>query len=107
MAEQARGMLSEGLTRFAECVRPEHLEAVAAVERVRALHTRQAKPVRSYGMDGYCAAHEPTGRGYWAPPADLRDCPDCRYTEYYVCSHCECPNDEWPCPTIRALEGEQ
>ena len=112
MAEQARGMLSEGVTRFAECVKPEHLEAVAAAERVRALHIRSDRPVVTTSL---CASHGTRER-----LRSLRDraahdemramadaCPDCTVSEKYVCTHCraECPDDdEWPCATMRVLE---
>lgn len=65
-----RVTLSEGLTRFAECVKPEHLQAVAAVARVRELHKMMVS--------------EPGGPAY-----------------------CTEDSARWPCPTIRALEGEQ
>ena len=75
----------------------------AALKRVRELHERQEKPVKSW--DQLCPEHayDPATRSF-GRYADVTACPDCRYTEHYVCSHCECPNDEWPCPTIRALD---
>ena len=77
----------------------------AALGAVLALHVRQGKPVRNYSK--MCPEHA------WNPAdrsigrlEDIRDCPDCGYTEYYVCAHCECPDDKWPCPTYRAISAE-
>lgn len=85
-------------------VRGDH--AAAQVARVRTLHGRQDKPVQSRkvcdrhgGADGLKALRLDWKR------AEVESCPDCEVTEYYVCRHCQCPNDAWPCPTIRALEG--
>ena len=75
---------------------------LAAVERVLELHARQDKPVRSWDLDLRCAAHDWTRNTIRSFDA-VRDCPDCRYTEYYACSHCRCPDDAWPCPTVRAI----
>jgi hypothetical protein len=79
---------------------------LAVVEAALKLHARQDKPVRSW--DQPCDAHLKaigTLRLGDRPGAfgAIRDCPDCRYTEYYVCSHCTCPNDTWPCPTVEAI----
>ena len=78
---------------------------LAAVERVLELHRKQDKPVRSWDLDLRCAAHDWTKRVIRSFDA-VRDCPDCRYTEYYACSHCRCPDDAWPCPTVRAITAE-
>jgi hypothetical protein len=86
-------------------------DSVAAVERIRALHTRSERPVV---MTSLCAAHGTRESllslrdraGHDAMRAAAGVCPDCSVTEKYVCTHCraECPDDdEWPCPTIRAL----
>ena len=78
---------------------------LVAVERVLELHRKQDKPVRSWDLDLRCAAHDWTKRVIRSFDA-VRDCPDCRYTEYYACSHCRCPDDAWPCPTVRAITAE-
>ena len=75
---------------------------LAAVGRVLELHRKQDKPVRSWDLDLRCAAHDWTRNTIRSFDA-VRDCPDCRYTEYYACSHCRCPDDAWPCPTVRAI----
>ena len=75
---------------------------LAAVGRVLELHRKQDKPVRSWDLDLRCAAHDWTKRVIRSFDA-VRDCPDCRYTEYYACSHCRCPDDARPCPTVRAI----
>ena len=75
---------------------------LVAVERVLELHARQDKPVRSWDLDLRCAAHDWTRNTIRSFDA-VRDCPDCRYSEYYACSHCRCPDDAWPCPTVRAI----
>ncbi len=74
----------------------------AAVEAVLAVHVRQEQPVRHYGLGDACPKHHLNAFGR-PNYATFRDCPDCRYTEYYVCSHCQCPHDNWPCPTYRAI----
>jgi hypothetical protein len=72
---------------------------VAAVEAVLELHTRQDKPVLCW--DHVCDAHrDKRGIPVQPPP---RDCPGCRFHEMRVCQYCSCPNDEWPCPTYRAI----
>jgi hypothetical protein len=70
----------------------------AAVQAVLKLHVRQDKPVRS--LDWACARHMRPGLPDF--PAVMA-CPDCRTSEYYVCSHCQCPRDAWPCATYRAV----
>lgn len=90
-------------------------EALAAITRVRALHTRSERPVVTTSL---CTTHGTRENllslrdraGHDAMRAAAGACPDCSVTEKHVCTHCraECPDDdEWPCPTIRALEGEQ
>lgn len=82
-------------------------DSVAAVERVRALHTRSDRPVVTrHVCTEHAYAHVPTAGWHDA----VKNCPACTVTERYVCTHCrhECPDDDtWPCPTVRALEGEQ
>ena len=78
------------------------LRLLVAVERVLELHARQDKPVRSWDLDLRCAAHDWTRNTIRSFDA-VRDCPDCRYSEYYACSHCRCPDDAWPCPTVLAI----
>jgi hypothetical protein len=76
-------------------------------EKLAALHAMQDRPVICW--DHICDAHRGE-RGMPVHPL-LRDCPDCRFHEMWVCSHCECPNDEWECPTvqiiIKAVIGEE
>jgi hypothetical protein len=77
------------------------LKALAAVEAAMELHRVQERPVRSW--DHVCPVHR-DARGFADPrQRDMRDCPDCRFSEIYVCRHCGCPNDFWPCPTYRAI----
>jgi hypothetical protein len=72
---------------------------LTALEAALALHTRQDKPVHCW--DHVCDAHrDQFGFPVQPPP---RDCPDCRFRDMYVCKHCQCPNDEWPCPTYLAI----
>lgn len=75
-----------------------------AVRAVLKLHTRRERPVRCY--DKPCAAHawDPETRSFGSFE-DVRSCMDCGYTEYYVCSHCDCPNDKWPCPTVQDIRA--
>lgn len=78
----------------------------AALDTVLERHSRQAKP--SHFWEHVCDAHrDQRGLPVQPPP---RDCPDCRFRDVYLCRHCACPNDEWPCPTYRdiatALLGE-
>ena len=81
-------------------------QAVAAIARVRALHTRSEQPrVTRHVCPAHAYAHIPTASWH----ASVVACPDCIVTEKYVCTHCqhECPDDDtWPCPTMRAVEGE-
>ena len=75
-----------------------------AVETALKLHARQEKPVRSWDLELRCAAHMPgPALPLSALSAIIRDCPDCRYREYWVCSRCRCPDDEWPCAEYRAI----
>ena len=77
------------------------LKALAGLDAVLALHVRQDRPVISWGR--VCPAHR-DGRGLADPRQyEARDCPDCAFSEIYVCRHCSCPNDSWPCPTYRAV----
>jgi hypothetical protein len=78
---------------------------LSALDEVLKLHARQDKPVRDYGAEGACPNHRVTALGRMNFKS-LHDCPDCQYTEHYVCSHCNCPNDEWHCPTVRAITAE-
>jgi hypothetical protein len=78
---------------------------LSALDEVLKLHARQDKPVRDYGAEGACPNHRVTALGRMNFKS-LHDCPDCQYTEHYVCSHCSCPNDEWSCPTVRAITAE-
>jgi len=74
---------------------------LAALDAALALHVRQEKPVRSW--DHVCGAHR-DARGFADPrQMQMRDCPDCVFSDLYVCRHCPCPNDMWPCPTYRAI----
>ena len=76
------------------------LVAGAGLDAVLALHVRQDRPVISW--DRLCLAHR-DARGFADRQRGLRDCPDCKFSEIYVCRHCSCPNDFWPCPTYRAV----
>lgn len=76
---------------------------LAAVEALLKLHQRQERPVLSW--DRACPAHRDK-HGFADPrQREARDCPHCRFSEFYVCSHCSCPNDRWPCPTAQAIAG--
>lgn len=87
--------------RLADKIAPRLL---AAVDAVLALHSRQETPVRSWNH--VCPAHR-DARGFADPrQMAMADCPDCRFTEIWVCRHCSCPNDGWPCPTYAAIERE-
>ncbi len=92
----------EANAEFAAAARTAMPRLLAAVERVLELHARQDKPVRSWDLDLRCAAHDWTRNTIRSFDA-VRDCPDCRYSEYYACSHCRCPDDAWPCPTVLAI----
>lgn len=102
---------AEGMRAAAEEIvlaeRARHDQAVGAVERVRALHIRSDRPVVTrHVCTEHAYAHVPTAGWHDA----VKNCPACTVTERYVCTHCrhECPDDDtWPCPTVRALEGEQ
>jgi hypothetical protein len=82
-----------------------HIPALlGAVEAVLALHVRQAAPVRIHNL---CPEH--------ASLSALRDkrvrievetCTACTITQQFVCQHCSCPNEEWPCLTFRVLSAE-
>lgn len=78
---------------------------------VRALHQRAATPRRAYDLDLRCDAHTgppPRGAGATLEYLDaIENCPMCGFREQYVCVHCSCPNDVWPCPTIRALDDRE
>jgi hypothetical protein len=74
---------------------------LAAVEAVLNLHVMQETPVLCW--DRVCDAHrDKRGVAVQPPPGD---CPDCRFRDMWVCRHCNCPNDEWPCPTYRAISA--
>lgn len=74
---------------------------LAAVEAVLALHVRSAKPAKYYE---HCPDHafDPETRSFGSFD-DVVNCPDCTFTEHYLCAHCSCPNDEWECPTYQAI----
>lgn len=36
---------------------------------------------------------------------EVEVCAGCRKEEVTACSHCQCPHDEWPCPTYQAISG--
>jgi hypothetical protein len=75
-----------------------HRDAILAV---LGLHTRQDKPAHCW--DHVCGAHrDQRGRPSQPPPLD---CPDCRFRDVYLCTHCSCPYDQWPCPTYLAVAG--
>jgi DNA-binding Lrp family transcriptional regulator len=87
-------------------IRAERDEALAAIARVRELHVRSEKPRVTTTLCGLHGANWPQVAS--ATRDEIRACPDCTTTEAYVCQHCrhECPDDdEWPCGTIRALDG--
>lgn len=86
--------------RFAAHAREDIPRLLAVADTVLALHVRQDRPVISW--DRLCLAHR-DARGFADRQRGLRDCPDCKFSEIYVCRHCSCPNDFWPCPTYRAL----
>jgi len=77
---------------------------LAAVEAVLALHVKQEEPVRSYGPGDSCPQHLMTALGR-RNYATMHKCPDCRYTEYFVCEYCDRSNDTWPCPTYAAISS--
>lgn len=77
---------------------PRILQLLDAVNAVLNLHARQDRPVRVYTMDGKCPVH---ALPYSLPASS--GCTECQYEEMYVCSHCQCPNDAWPCPTYQAI----
>ena len=77
---------------------------LAALRAVLALHVKQEKPVRVYDLDLRCGKH--AGLGSIGSFEEVRECPDCHYSLRYVCSHCSCPHDEWPCPTVQAITRE-
>lgn len=71
---------------------------LALAEGVLKLHRPQDKPVHSW--DHICPEHsDKHGFGHLGRLRQMRDCPDCRFSDVTVCRHCSCPNDEWPCPT--------
>jgi hypothetical protein len=79
---------------------------LAAVEAVLAIHVPHEVP-----STRICAEHASGPK--WRTSATLgefRDeanaCPDCVTTMQTVCAHCDCPNDEWPCPTVQAVAKE-
>ena len=76
---------------------------VAGYGRLLELHVKMDKPARHYH---HCPAHayDPETRSFGSFET-VRDCPDCTYTEVWLCKHCECPNDEWPCPTYQAISA--
>lgn len=76
---------------------------LGAVRAVAAFHVPHEVP-----STRICAAHASGPK--WrqsATLAEFRDeadaCPDCVRTMQTVCAHCECPNDDWPCPTAQAI----
>lgn len=77
--------------------------AEVALDRVRALHIKQDRPVKSWTL---CDKHR-------RPPlnipgrAEIEECAGCSYIDRWVCMHCNCPDDEWPCATVRALDGDE
>lgn len=78
---------------------------VSVLEKILDLHSRQEKPVRCYDLDLRCEAHDPAvhvimTHREWAA---VRDCPDCAHREAWVCSHCNCPDDQYPCKTRRII----
>lgn len=76
---------------------------LAAVEAVLELHVKMDKPARYYE---HCPVHafDPETRSFGSFET-VRTCPDCTYREVWLCKHCECPNDEWPCPTYQAISA--
>ena len=78
----------------------------AVVEAVLAIHVRQEQPVTSHKL---CYRHGgSTGLqglkfGWWRAQIDA--CGDCVKDFFYVCKHCSCPNDKWPCPTYQAISA--
>jgi hypothetical protein len=79
--------------------------AEAKLATVLKLHSRQETPVRSYDLDLRCASHRTMPLATTAIPFDeIRDCPDCTYRETHPCTHCR--EDDWPCPTVQAINGE-
>lgn len=78
---------------------------VAALEAVLKLHRKQDKPVRSWDLELRCEAHDWTRLAVGSFDV-VRDCPHCSYRDYYVCSYQDCRDEEWPCPTVRAIAAE-
>ena len=81
---------------------------LAAVEAVLNLHCRSEKPTRTHNVCGEHARRRPRAAFLpeWRKAVDA--CPDCTVTEKYVCDCCRhtCPDDdEWPCPTYRAISA--
>jgi hypothetical protein len=79
---------------------------VAVVEAVLAIHVRQAQPVTSHEL---CERHGALSRlrglkNDWKR-AQIDACGDCVKDFYYVCKHCSCPDDKWPCPTYQAISA--
>lgn len=70
------------------------------------LHVKSPRLVKSW--DYTCERHSygPTGNYKMVVLEDLRTCPDCRFSEYAVCSHCACPHERWPCPTITIINRD-
>jgi hypothetical protein len=92
----------EGDSAFIVAARTAVPSLLAGLEAALKLHARQEKPVRSWDFDLRCAEHDwtkATVRSF----EEVRRCPACSYRERWVCKHCRCPDDEWPCPTYRAI----
>ncbi len=70
----------------------------AAVERVRTMH--QPKTITRVKS---CRQHKIGRPDVQASLA----CEDCPKIPILVCTHCSCPNDSWPCPTITALDQQE
>jgi hypothetical protein len=80
---------------------------LGAVEAVLKLHARQDKPAITHTLCPEHAGWMDHAGHLFRTAVEL--CPNCTVTEKHVCTHCRnwCPdNDEWPCPTVRAVTAE-
>lgn len=81
---------------------------LGAIEAVLELHHRRDEPVKTrHVCRVHAYLHHPSPQ--WR--SDVDSCPDCTVTEKRVCAEpsCrhECPDDDdWPCPTVRAITAE-
>lgn len=80
-----------------------YYRATQVIGVVLDLHAMHPEPRRVY--EQLCDRHSSPADPDFPAFEAIDACPECRCSVQWVCSHCECPNDTWPCPTIKAIAG--